>query len=158
MRTLAESLFDKDIVTKNLTFGDLYEPVSISSYGISRAAEVYTDIANMFIESKLKKNITSVDITKLPGVEIFVSKRGKEAMNCILGVIMNLPAKEFTDWGTNDYKKELDRVFEPLVKKPYWRRTLDIDIDNISSRAVQIHIKRSSKYDNVQVIISCAKK
>ena len=158
MKTLQESLFDKDIVTKDLTFGDLYEPVSISSYGIAHAGEVYTDIANVFIESKLKKSATPMDVTKLPGVEIFCSKRGKEAMSYIIGIVMELPAKKFTDWGTKDYEDELTRVFRPLVKKPYQDHGFKIDVDNISYHAVQVHVKRSSKYDAVQVIINFRKK
>lgn len=83
-----ESLFDKDLVEKNLTFGDMYEPICIH-HG-NNPANIKA-IGNMFVISKLK-TIEPMSLDGVPGYDNY--KKLLVYLPYVLAKVGELPLEE----------------------------------------------------------------
>jgi len=115
MKSLKESLFDRDIVTKDILFGDVYELQGISHYG------ELTDILDLFSESKLKKAANGKiykDVNDY--VDKYYNITGyKEKLKYIISIILDLPWKpEILQTSLHlAYHDEINSIFKDIVSR-----------------------------------------
>ena len=108
MKTLKESLFDKDLIKRKApTFGDLYKPIEV----MTPSTNDIKAIGNMFIMSKLKKDSTPLDLNGVYGYDQF--KKLYDYLPYVLGKIAELPYEEEfmntkSDGNYLSYKWKLD--------------------------------------------------
>ena len=144
MRSLQESLFDKDLVERDIKIGSEYKPIRIACIreGGSSFKAGIGDVSNLFIESKLKSaapyDISLNTIEDLLGVQKHISNYA-EFLRYVIPIVLDLPLKpEFISqtvccqsW---IYDKELKDSFEKTTTKRSYGKTLTMElrkIDNI---------------------------
>ena len=116
MKTLRESLFDKDLIKrKPATFGDLYKPVKI----LYRGTEDLEVIGNMFVMSKLKNNTTPLELDGIAGYDRF--KKLLDYLPYVLSKVAELPIDERfesikTDGNYVGYEFKLDDMFKNTLR------------------------------------------
>jgi len=88
MKSLSESLFDKDIIEKDLKFGDMYEPVEVS-YPSTNDIKI---ISNMFVMSKLKRETHPLSLDGVYGYDQF--KKLLDFLPYVLSKIAEMPLEE----------------------------------------------------------------
>ena len=153
MKTLQESLFDTEKnIEKDITFGDIYEPVYITS---TNSDHPFQKIANMFNLSKLRKAAKRVDLSGIKQNSPYDNNH-IEVIELIAGVIAGLPLKNKISY---DY--EIAKVFGSLAKQPYWQRGIDVCLSKASllgSKVVFLKIIRSSMNEYVGITIEYREK
>lgn len=115
MKSLQESLFDKDLTEKDILFGDMLELQSVSGYGD------LTDILNLFSEPKLKKAANG-KIHR--DVNDYVNKNYnitgyKEKLKYIISIILNLPWKQeiLQSFLHLAYHDEINSIFKDIISR-----------------------------------------
>ena len=89
MKSLRESLFDDDLVTKELpTFGDMYKPVEISY----SSTEDIQQVGDSFVLSRLKKDIKPLNLDGIDGYNEFAKQ--PDYLPCVLSKVNELPQEE----------------------------------------------------------------
>lgn len=158
MKSLVESIFDKDLVEKEVKFGDMYKPVWITS--TNRDAP-FMRITTMFNMGKLKKaakdkelNLSEVqqnshyDNKYLPTIEM------------IAGLIADFPYKP-----KPYYDIDIIDTFKPLARSPLWRRGISVSISGSHGAVcdngdgiVELHITKSNMTEYTDVVIKFEKR
>ena len=157
MKSLSESLFDKDLVQKDLpTFGDVYKPVRVSS---TNSDYPYKKIANMFVGSKLKNTAKPLSLSDVNGFTSYPSdSKSREIIELIAGMVADIPLTDEMigdkHWALDE--KEKNKLFAPLVRQPYWRNGIYINLSN-SFTGVSLEIIRSSRIEFTQITIKYEK-
>ena len=140
MKSLTESLFDKDLTSKDIKFGDKFKPVVV--YGLQHGA---TPIFNMFVMSKLKKAAPyKVDLSDVMGCQEFDKLR--EPLEYILSIVAELPLKEkfiTHDLGSIVYDSLLRDGFADLVRNNLYGRTVWLEIIKLNGHP-SVFIVRSN--------------
>ena len=115
MKSLQESLFDSDIATKNILFGDMLEFQCISHYGD------LTDILDLFSEPKLKKAANGKIYKDVDNyVDKYYNITGyKEKLKYIISIILNLPWKSETIRSISPlaYHDEINSIFKDIISR-----------------------------------------
>ena len=88
MKSLKESLFDSDIIEKDLKFGDMYEPVEV----LYPSTSDIKNISNMFIMSKLKRETHPLSLDGVYGYDQF--KKLLDFLPYVLSKIAEMPLEE----------------------------------------------------------------
>lgn len=89
MKTLAESLFDDDLITKELpTFGNMYKPVEISY----SSTENIQQVGDSFVLSKLKKYVNPLSLDGVDGYNKFAKQF--DYLRYVLSKVDELPQEE----------------------------------------------------------------
>lgn len=160
MKTLAESLFDTEKhIEKDLTFGNVYKPIWITS---TNSDGPFKKITNMFNMSELRKASKNKKLD-LSSVQQNGSYDNKylDTIEMIAGVIADFPYNP----KSYSYDSNIIDTFKPLVRSPYWRRGISVGIsssygaicDN-GDGIVELHITKSNATEFVDVIIRFKKK
>lgn len=132
MKTLAESLFDKDIIEKDLTFGDVWEFEGINFSGWNDGYYAY----DKFKAGKLKKDYSNV-------------KREAEAKNKS-SLVMNDDKQSQNRWVLSDIFLHIIKSFDmskandnpKIVKRRYQYHTRDVSINNLMTN-MSIYIEQA---------------
>ncbi len=142
MKSLVESLFDRDIVEKDIKIGDQYKPIGIwIENGVSSSRPVKDEIkgiSNMFMKPKLKSIapyiMSNNDIADLMSPTQKQLASLADFLQYIIPVILKLPLKkEFTEdnsyVSTYVYSEELNNLFEKTVIRHSYDRSLNMEIN-----------------------------
>ena len=164
MKTLRESLFDDDLVTKKMeTFGDIFEPFYIRVAYNNRpgvtAKDGYNVVASSFDYEKLKHDIKPDD--ELNAFIKWSSMEYANELQYILALINDIPlSKSDADrWSrySEVLKDEISRVLDKYKKRGEWSRkhgyvTMTSDRDclpyllignrNMYNASIEIYFKR----------------
>ena len=116
MKSLSESLFDKDLISKDLTFGDMYEPEEI----LYSSTDNLKVIGNMFVGSKLKKDVKPLDLDGVLGYDQF--KKLLDYLPYVLGKVAELPLEERFESAKYDgncvsYEFKMDDMFREYIRR-----------------------------------------
>ena len=159
MKSLAESIFDKENVTKELTFGDKFKPCYINVF--ENGAWLPLDkIANMFVMSKLKKAGDPMNIDHLMRYNDWGSKKGKEALELIIGLVATLPLKQEViekEYWSRIYDYDLTKTFKSLARSPYWNNGIAMELCKVGS-STDINIIKSNMSEHIQVTVTYEEK
>lgn len=160
MKSLAESLFDKDLVEKEVKFGDMYKPVWITS--TNRDAP-FMRITTMFNMSKLKKAAKDkeLDLSEVPQNSHYDNKY-LETIEMIAGLVADFPY----DPKTYSYDINITDTFKSLARSPLWRRGISVSISGEhggicfsgDADVVELHITKSNMTEYTDVIIKFEKR
>ena len=150
MKSLSESLFDRDLIGKDIKFGDIYEPYWITS---TTSDSPFKKITNMFNMGKLRKAYKPLNLSN-------VKRNGHydesyiEVIELIVGAVSNMPLKEKID-----YDKDIDKLFESFARSPYWKRGITILMGESSRfNIVSLYITRSNMSEYTNITINFKKK
>ena len=112
---LSESLFDDDLVEKDILFGDMLELQSVSFYG------EWTDILDLFSESKLKKAAKGKIYKDANNyVDKYYNIPGyKEKLKYIISIILDLPWKPevLNTSSPLAYHNEINSIFKDIISR-----------------------------------------
>jgi len=130
MKTLQESLFDKDLTTKEITLRDAYTPADnpIKSWG--------ANILIMFNVSKLSKYPNPYKYDCLYS----------EELQCLSGIIMDMPIPSKSDMKLDNKSKWCKDLKEKLDKyirrewKQQWDNSIDVGLVEQKSHELIIEI------------------
>ena len=155
MKTLVESLFDKDLIKRKLVFGDLYKPTNIM-YG-SRID--LTEIGDMFNMSKLKKDVEPINLDNVAwyGANSRGDK-GKFLEYVLAKVNTSHPDVKFIEATQYDRAKingELEDLFKKYIETPTGNsenHSIEFDMSKSKDRPL-LHIFKSTPTDYYQILI-----
>ena len=151
MKSLQESLFDtKKNIEKDIKFGDIYEPVYITS---TNGDHPFQKIANMFNLSKLRKAAKRVDMSGVKQNSPY-DNENIEVIELIVGVIAELPLKDKID-----YDKEISDAFQSLAKQSHWQRGINVYmIKSAFNGKISLDIVRSGLNEHIRISIEYREK
>ena len=159
MKSLRESIFDKDLVTKDIKFGDIYKPVWISS---TNSDNPFKKITNMFNMGELRKAAKDKKLD-LSGVQqnSHYDNKYLDTIEMIAGLVADFTYNP-KSYG---YDSKIIDTFKPLARQPDWRRGISVSIcgshgavcDN-GDGIVELHITKSNMTEYVNVIIKFEEK
>ena len=125
MKTLVESLFDRDLVEKNLpVFGNLYKVKEIRLAGTRRgigmgAEKCYSLLMSNFNEEKLKKDIKPLDLSKVQGYD-----KNLDELQYLLALIANITVLPSDQKSWNPFeeilKEEIQNKTFKYKKSGHW--------------------------------------
>ena len=115
MKSLKESLFDSDIIEKDLKFGDMYEPVEV----LYPSTSDIKNISNMFVMSKLKKETHPLSLDGVYGYDQF--KKLLDFLPYVLSKIAEMPLEEKfistkTDGNYINYEFLMKKMFKNYIR------------------------------------------
>ena len=159
MKSLAESIFDKDLVEKDIKFGDVYKPVWITS--TNRDAP-FMRITTMFNMGKLKKAAKDkkLDLSEVPQNSPYDNKY-LETIEMIAGLVADFPYRP-----EPYYDKDIIDTFKPLARSPLFRRGIDVSLSGEHGAVyfskdldiIELHITKSNMTEYTDVIIKFEKR
>ena len=158
MKSLVESLFDADLTSKDIKFGDMYNPVWITS---TDSNNPFKKITNMFNMGELKKASKSkkLDLSSVQQNSHYDNKY-LDTIEMITGLIMDFPYNP-----KSYYDSKIFDTFKPLARSPYWRRGISVSISGSHGAVcdngdgiVELHITKSNMTEYTDVIIKFEKK
>ena len=159
MKSLKESLFDKDLVEKDIKFGDVYKPVWITS--TNRDAP-FMRITTMFNMGKLKKAAKDkkLDLSEVPQNSHYDDKY-LETIEMIAGLVADFPYRP-----EPYYDKDIIDTFKPLARSPLFRRGIDVSLSGEHGGVyfskdldiIELHITKSNMTEYTDVIIKFEKR
>lgn len=120
MKSLRESLFDKDLVKKDLTIRDTYELLD-TCRGINISTSGF-NIGQMFDINKLNKYARAYELHL---------QRASDSLQKLIGVIADLPAPNLKNWrrdGWDDLAKKTLSKYIKSAWKQEWNNKVDIDL------------------------------
>ena len=158
MKSLSESLFDRDLIGKDIKFGDIYEPIWITS---TNSDSPFKKITNMFNMGKLRKEgrDKKLDLSTVPQNSRY-DNAYLETIELIAGLVANIT------YNPNAYyDKDIINIFKPLARSPYFRRGIDVnirgshgDVFGNGDDILELHITKSNMTEYVNVVIKFKKK
>ena len=158
MKSLAESIFDKDLVEKEVKFGDMYKPVWITS---TNRDDPFMRITTMFNMGKLKKAAKGkeLDLSAVQQNSHYDNKY-LPTIEMIAGLVADFPYKP-----KPYYDIDIIDTFKPLARSPLWRRSISVSISGSHGAVcdngdgiVELHITKSNMTEYTDVIIKFEKK
>lgn len=166
MKSLVESIFDKDLVEKEVKFGDIYKPVWITS--TNRDAP-FMRITAMFNMGKLKKAAKGkeLDLSEVPQNSYFVAQNSHydnkylPTIEMIAGLVADFPYRP-----EPYYDKDIIDTFKPLARSPLFRRGIDVSLSGEHGAVyfskdldiIELHITKSNMTEYTDVIIKFEKR
>ncbi len=153
MKSLKESLFDSNIIEKDLKFGDIYKPKCVTCNDYRNGFKI---IENMFSMGKLKKAGKRIDLSGCVGS--YTNTSHIEVIELIAGIFAEFPLWDIdTPWSFEKYSKKIEEVFKPLARSPLWGRSIYITISNPFGSGVELAINKSNMTESVRVTIKYEK-
>lgn len=156
MKSLKESLFDSDLVKKDIKFGDVYKPVFITCTNNNFP---FKKISNMFNIGKLRKECKDkkLDLSAVPQ-NSHCDNRYLETIELITGIVSEFKLKS----KLYEYDKDIMSTFSSLTRSPYWKRGIDITIGSHGSMfndglLPELYITKSNASEYTRVIIKYEK-
>lgn len=159
MKSLSESLFDSDLTSKDIKFGDIYKPVWITS---TNSNNPFKKITNMFNMSELKKASKNkkLDLSSVQQNSHYDNKY-LDTIEMIAGLVADFTYNP-KSYG---YDSKIFDTFKPLVRSPYWRRGISVSISGSHGAVcdngdgiVELHITKSNMTEYVNVVIKFEEK
>lgn len=152
MKSLTESLFDTDLVEKDIKFGDMYKPIWITS---TYSNGPFLKITNMFNMSNLRKAAKGkkMDLSSVPQNSHYDNKY-LETIEMIAGLVADFPYKP-----KPYYDRDIIDTFKPLVRSNYWYRGISVNIVyrgivyGVGTNVIELHITKSNATEYVDVVI-----
>ena len=153
MKSLKESLFDTEKhIEKDLTFGDVYEPVWITS---TNSDGPFKKITNMFNMSELRKASKGkkLDLSSVQQNGRYDNKY-LDTIEMIAGLVADFPYKL-----EPYYDSDIINTFQPLVRSPLFRRGIDVCIRyrglvrGLGNDIIELHITKSTATEYTDVVI-----
>ena len=100
MKSLKESLFDGDLITKNMTFGDLYELDDVRTY---EARYPLTELYKAFLIMKDSKYVNKIDL--------------KDAIiKGLTKIVCDIKLTGLSNHKLNGQLKELEKYYKSIVR------------------------------------------
>lgn len=160
MKSLVESLFDDDLVTKELPkFGDVYKPVWIYSTNSNNPFKKITNMFNMDELRKASKN-KKLDLSEVQQKGHYDNKY-LDTIEMIAGLIADFPYNP----KLHGYDSEIIDTFKPLARSPYWRRGISVSfsgshgaVGDNGDGIVELNITKSSRTEYLNVVIKFERK
>ena len=118
MKSLQESLFDKDLVKKDLTIRDTYELLD-TNRGMTA---VGFPIGQMFDINKLNKYARAYELPL---------QRASDSLQKLIGVIADLPVPDIKNYRKNGWDDLAKKILSKYIKstwKQEWNNKVDIDL------------------------------
>ena len=153
MKSLQESLFDKDLAEKDLKFGDVYKPKYVTC---TDGRDGFKIIENMFSMGKLRKAGKRLDLSRC--VSSYTNTNHIEVIELIAGIFAEFPLWDIDFLGNyGKYSKKIEEVFKPLARPPLWGRSIYITISRPYGNDVELAINKSNMTESVRVTIKYEK-
>ena len=153
MKSLVESLFDTDLVTKDIKFGDMYKPVLISS---TNRDNPFKKITNMFNMGELRKAAKDkkLDLSEVQQNSHYDNKY-LDTIEMIAGLVADFPYKL-----KPYYDIDIFDTFKPLVRSHLFRRGISVSISGSHGAVcyngdgvLELHITKSTATEYADVVI-----
>lgn len=146
MKTLQESLFDKNIIKSDVLTGELYKLSTFSHHNS------FSNNPSKFIEVFNKKKLLKLKYHFADSKNNFVEyweKHGIDGLSALIDCILCAPAHIFTDPNNVVCEKTLKNYLKPFVDSKNYN-DLFINIRRFSTSVDKDHMIDISLYDNIK--------
>lgn len=146
MKTLQESLFDKNINKSDVLIGELYELSDVSHHNsFSNSPSKFIEVFDKKKLLKLKHHFVD---SKNNFIEYWEKRRGIDGLSALIDCILCAPAQTFTDPNNVVCEKALKNYLKPFVD-PKKYNDLFISINRFSTSVDKDHMIDIRIYDNL---------